>query len=470
MNQPGRDVAQSGSAPRSGRGGRWFESTRPDHFFKPRPRSFILGSRPSEARLPAIGWGHFIMRNLIVGAVVGLVVGIVFGTTIIAPRLKLPAQKIARASAAMNAPAAITTAANSEASPAAAPPPNPAHDQKLRTQFARTPAAEPDRAALRWRMASAYASSLPQLGALGKRLETMIWQISDGDIEFRYHEPGTLVAPAEMFDAVRAGAIDAAFAAPGVWAQKDPAFLLFSGIPFGPPIQEFIAWIYVGGGHEILQDLYHKQGVHTLICGVLAPEGSGWFRRPVKTLEDFKALRLGMNGLAGKVAEKLGANVIELAEGDVYVAMERGLIDGAEASQPAVDLNLGLHQLAKYYYFPSWHQPATLLNLIVNLAAWQALEPVQRAQINAACGDNVRHGLAEGHAKQFDALKELTKLGVRIETWAPDILDALKAAWQSVATKQSKSSRNFKRAWRSLQTFRDEFGIWREIGDGTSRR
>jgi len=363
------------------------------------------------------------MRNLIVGIVVGLVVGVVVGTTLIAPRLKLPAGKSEWVRAA------------EQAAPEISRPLTPARvgvTAELEAGNARR---------LRWRMASAYASTLPQLGELGVRLETTLWHVSGGAMVLKLHEPSTLVAADEMFEAVRSGAIDAAFAAPALWGEKNSAFRLFSAIPFGPPIQEYLAWIFDGGGREMLREIAHKQGVHMLICGALAPEGSGWFRKPVKSMEDFKALRLGMNDLGGRVAAKLGARVTEMPIGDVFVALEHNLIDGAEASQPAVDLKLGLHQLAKYYYFPGWHQPATLLNLTINLEAWRALAKERRVQIEAACGDNVTHGLAVGEARQFSALKELIKQGVSIETWAPDILTALKAAWGRVVAEESRNTK-----------------------------
>jgi len=391
------------------------------------------------------------MRNLIVGAVVGLVVGVVVGTTVIAPRVKLPAGATGRTGDATRYAVSPTLRQLSRKVARSA-------DAKATTEATNS-------APVSWRLASAYASSLPHLGSLAKRLEAAMWRMSGGTIQIKFHEPGTLVKLDEMFDAVRSGAVDAAFAAPALWAQKNPVLNLFAGIPFGPPVQEYLAWIFVGGGREIMERAHTKLGVHPLICGALAPEGSGWFRTPVATLDEFKALRLGMSGLGGRVAAKLGANVTEMAEADVFIALESGLIDGAEASQPAVDLELGLHRLAKHYYFPGWHQPATLLTLIVNLEAWNALTAGQRAQIEAACGDNVRHGIAESEAHQFNALKELVKQGVQIETWPPDILDAMRKAWAMVAAEQSAKSKDFKRAWETLATFREEYGIWREIGD-----
>ena len=397
------------------------------------------------------------MRNLIVGIVVGVVIGIVVGTTVVAPRLKLPVQNKAQQQAQEAAQVAATAQdqsiapAQSKAS-AGAPRPDPISGESER-----------------WRMASAYASSLAQLGTLGKRLEQNIHTISGGNLTITFYEPGTLVAPEAAFEAVRSGAIEAAFAAPGMWAEHNPALHFFSAIPFGPPIQEYLAW-YHAEGNTILSDIYKKLGVHGVACGLLAPEGSGWFRKPVETVAQLKGLRIGMTGLGGEVLERLGANVVPLAEGDVFVAMERNMIDGAEAAQPAIDLQLGLHRMARYYYFPGWHQPATLLNLIVNVDFWNALPPRAQRQVESICGDNMQVGLADSEASQFDALKELTADGVRISTWSPEIMTALGSAWSEVASEKAKKHKDFDRAWKSLQRFREEYDIWREIGEPGARR
>ena len=382
------------------------------------------------------------MRNLIVGVVVGLVIGVVLGSTIVAPRLKLPAHKTAFQERGFN----VT---------------NPA------TRITSMPRSPEKRAPMQWRMASAYASQMPQMGELAKRLDTNTWHLSSGEFRLKMHEPNTLVPSNQMFEAVRSKAIDAAFAAPSFWAEKNPAFQLYSAIPFGPPLQEYLSWIFDGGGRKIMDELYKHHGLHGLVCGVIASEGSGWFRAPVESLEAFKALRIGMGGLGGLVAQRVGAKTISLDEGDVFMALSKKVIDGAEASQPAVDMNLGLHKIARHYYFPGWHQPATLLHLIVNGDAWLSLSKSRRTQIGAACAGNVAHGLAVGEARQFDALRAFIKQGVHIHTWSPDILASLREAWAETHVDLAKGNPDFKRVWDSLTKFREEYAIWREISAGT---
>ena len=244
-------------------------------------------------------------------------------------------------------------------------------------------------------MASAYSARLPQLGTLAKRLETQIWRVSGGAMEIRFHEPGTPVPADQIFDAVASGAIDAAFASPASSTGKSSALGLFSAVPFGPTAGEYLAWIEFGGGQALMEALYHRHNIHAVVCGLLAPEGSGWFRKEILVADDFKGLRMRITGLGARVMKKMGVATVALSGGDIFMALEAGTLDAAEFSMPAIDRILGLERLAKHYYLPGWHQPATLFPLIVNLDRWAKLEAVQKARVQAVCGDNVRYGLAE---------------------------------------------------------------------------
>ena len=374
------------------------------------------------------------MRNGVVGIVIGAVVGLVVGATVVAPRL------------APVIPAAVQGEPLAEKDEAVAMPERP---QK-------TP--------LRWRMASAFAASLPQLGTLAKRLDREIWQISGGDMELKFHDPDTLVPAGEMFEAVASGAIETAFSSPGTWADKAPALQLFAAVPFGPTASEYLAWIYFGGGRDIYREIYKSHGIHGIFCGLVAPEASGWFRKEIKTVEDLKGLRMRFYGLGAKVVARLGVETKAIDGGRLFMAFEQGTIDAAEYSMPAIDFKLGLHRMAKHYYFPGWHQPATFFDLMINRDKWENLSAARKARIEVACGDNVRHGLAEGEALQFAALKKIHRAGVTIHRWPAKILEALEGAWKEVAKEEAAADKDFKRVWDSLSAFRRDYAIWKELG------
>ncbi|AJD53175.1 TRAP-type mannitol/chloroaromatic compound transport system substrate-binding protein [Thalassospira sp. MBR-102] len=317
---------------------------------------------------------------------------------------------------------------------------------------------------VRWKMGSTYPGSLTQLGTLGKRVDEKIDEVSGGNIQIKFYEPGALVPALEVFDAVSTGSIDAAFSTPGYWAGKVPALQLFGAVPFGPQAGEYLAWVKFGGGQEIFDRLYAEHGIKSLFCGLIAPEASGWFSKEINTVEDLKGLKMRFFGLGAKVMEKLGVSTQLLSAGDIYPALELGTIDATEFSMPAIDLKLGFHQVAKYYYFPGWHQQSTFFDLMINKEKWEGLDKTQQAQIEAVCNDNLAYGFAEGEAIQFAALKELQEKGVNIKKWSPEMLDAMRGAWEEVAGELAAQDADFKEAYDSLQGFRANYKIWKDIG------
>ncbi len=317
---------------------------------------------------------------------------------------------------------------------------------------------------IKWKMAGTFASSLPQLGTLGKRLEAQIAKVSAGNIEIRFYEPGALVPPLEVFDAVSSGAVDAAFSTPGFWGGKVPALQVFAALPFGPAAPEYMAYFYYGGGKELFDEIYAKHGIKSVMCGMLAPEGSGWFKKEIKSVDELKGLKLRFFGLGGLALQKLGVSTQLLAAPDVYPALERGAIDGLEFVQPAIDLKVGFWKIAKHYYFPGWHQQSTFFDLMMSKSKWDALSETQKVQIEVVCGDNVRSGVAEGEAIQFGALEELKSHGVQIHKWSDADLATIRKAFDEVIAEQIAKSDEFKKAYASFSSFREKYAIWREIG------
>lgn len=316
----------------------------------------------------------------------------------------------------------------------------------------------------RLKVASAYPLSLVQLGSLAKNLETNLNTVSGGDIQVKIYEPNALVPSLEIFDAVGSGAVDAGWAAPGFWQSKEPSLALVSSVPFGPSAGEYLAWLKYGGGEGFLNAAYEKHNIHSELCGILAPEASGWFREEITSIDQFKGMKMRIFGLGGKVLQKLGVDTQLLGGGDVFPALERGTIDAAEFSMPAIDLKLGFHQVAKHYYFPGWHQQSTLLDFIINKDKWDAMSVSQQGLIKIACEANLAIGLAEGEAIQGAALAELKTKGVIIHTWSDDILNSFETTWNEVVEEEANNDEAFKEAWKSLKTFRAEYKIWSDVG------
>jgi TRAP-type mannitol/chloroaromatic compound transport system substrate-binding protein len=277
---------------------------------------------------------------------------------------------------------------------------------------------------VRVQMQSNFATSLAVLGPNAKYTAETIQRVSGGSIEVKFFEPGALVPAGQAFDAVASGSLDAAWATPGFWTGKDIAFAVFSTVPFGPDGGEYIAWMKFGGGEKLMQDLYAKFGIHSMLCNLIAPEASGWFRKEIRTLEDLKGLKMRFFGLGANVMQKLGVSTQLLQAGEIFQALQLGTIDATEFSMPAMDLALGFHQVAKFYYFPGWHQQSTFGDMIWNKKKWDTLSATQKAQVEASCDSAVMRGFALSEASQSKALREIESKGVKLMTWDKSFMAA----------------------------------------------
>ena len=317
---------------------------------------------------------------------------------------------------------------------------------------------------VRWKMASAFPGELVQLGDQGKMIEERLRVLSGGTMEFEFLEPGVLVPAFEIFDAVSNGSVDAGWSAAGFWVGKIPAAQFFAAVPFGPSAGEALAWMYYGGGQQLFEELYHANNIHGIPCNLITPEAAGWFRDPIESIDDLKGLKMRFFGLGARVMEKLGVSTQLLAGGDIYPALELGAIDATEYSMPAIDQYLGFHEVARHYYFPGWHQPTSMGELIINLDNWNGLTDTQRELVNAVCKESMLRGFAQGEAIQFGAMKELQAAGVTFHRWSPEILEALEAAWYEVVEEIAADDADFARVWASLKSFRDEYKLWGDYG------
>ena len=317
---------------------------------------------------------------------------------------------------------------------------------------------------VRLQMASSYGSTLPILGEAAAAFVKKVEAATGGSVQIKFNEPNALVPVLQSFDAVSQGSVDSAWTASAFWSGKDSAYNFFSSVPFGPGAAEYLAWLSHGGGKELKAEMYGQHGIHSITCGMLPPEGSGWFRKEVKSLDELKGLKMRFLGLGAKVMDKLGAATQLIAPGEIYQALQLGTIDATEFSTPVMDLKLGFYQVAKYYYLPGWHQQSTALELLINKKKWDTLSDQQKAVIELACGETIRQSLAYGEAAQFGALKEIQAQGVTLKTWGPEFLAAFTGAWEEVAKEEAASNPMFKKIWDSYSAFRANYAIWRDSG------
>jgi TRAP-type mannitol/chloroaromatic compound transport system substrate-binding protein len=318
---------------------------------------------------------------------------------------------------------------------------------------------------VRFNMPSAYPGSLTLIGEAAHSFTKHVSRLTGGTLEIKFHEPGALVPALQAIEAVSQGSAEAAYSAPGFFAKADTAFIIFSSVPFGPAIPEYMAWIFKGGGLQLSREMFAKHNVVNFPCNVIPPEASGWFRKEIKTVDDLKGLKMRFFGLGAKVMEKLGVATQLLAPGDIFQALQLGTIDATEFSLPMMDQKFGFYQVAKYYYFPGWHQQASWQEVYINKDKWEALSDQHKAAVEAACALTIQEVIADGEASQWKALTEMRdKNGVHIQTWSPEIMAAIEKAWTEVAAEESAKNPNFKRVFDHFQAFRKDYAIWKSIG------
>ena len=313
------------------------------------------------------------------------------------------------------------------------------------------------------KVAGMFGSNFKPIGGHIKQMIDNVTLASNGSVRMRFFEPGALVPVMGIFDAVSSGSVDAGYVGIGLYINKEPGLALVNAAPFTPDLDTFLAWIYYGGGQQIVNEVLKKHNMTAVFCGLLAPEAGGWFRKEIKSLDDFKGIKMRIGGLGSNVLEKLGVSTQALGGGDIYPALERGVIDAAEFSNPGMDETMGFHETAKYYYFPGWQNPVSPEWLIINTNVYNKMTDNQKKVIDMACGNTVARSIAEGEVLSMQALDRLRAKGVNVKQWDPAMIKQLKQMWTDEANRLAATDPNFKKIWDSQQSFRQQHEKMKEL-------
>jgi len=317
---------------------------------------------------------------------------------------------------------------------------------------------------VRWGVPMAFGSNLLALGDTMPWVSEQLKKISGGTINLQVFEPGKLVPALAIFDTVSAGKAEAGYSWMGYEIGKVPASALFGAVPFGMETPQFAAWMYFGGGDALLKEVYKPHNVYPIFCGSISPEAAGWFRKEIKTPADLTGLKFRAAGYGGKVYQKLGASVTVLPGGELFQALEKGVLDGTEFSLPTVDDQLGFYKVAQNYYMPGWHQPSTNQYLYVNLAAWNKLKPQTQAQIETTCTAAVTIAIAKAEALQGAVLAKFEKEGVKARQFDKVMLAAFAKATKEVMAEESAADPQVKKVYDSMTAFQKQNAKWHDYG------
>ncbi len=310
---------------------------------------------------------------------------------------------------------------------------------------------------------SVFGLQVPSIGPSPVKWAERVALMTNNEIKIKVMGAGEMVPPLEVFGAVSNGSIPMGFDWIGYWASKIPVANLVGSMPFGPDPELFLAWMFKGGGLEIIQKAYDPHNVKVLPCHLVVPEAGGWFNKEIKSPADLKGLKMRIAGLGAKAMEKLGASVQLVPAGEIFVSLERGRIEAAEFSAPQLDLGLGLQKIAKFYYFPGWHQPASWDSIIINMGVWKDLSARQQQAMTEACLANITYNAADQVHAQVEAIEKIEAAGVKVQRLPDSVLAALRKASHDVMEEEAAKDALFKEAYQSLNAYAKRFGRWSRL-------
>jgi len=319
---------------------------------------------------------------------------------------------------------------------------------------------------VKWRLTSSFPKSLDGLYGGAETIARRVNSASGGKFQIQLFAAGEIVPPLQALDAVQNGTVECAHTAPYFYFGKDAAFAFGCAVPFGMNSRQQNAWMYFGGGLELMRDFYRKYNVISFPAGSTGAQMGGWFRKEVRTVADLTGLKFRIGGFAGRVLAKLGVVPMQIAASDIYPALEKGTIDAAEWVGPYDDEKLGFYKVAKNYYYPGWWDGGPQLDLFINQAAWNALPPVYQSILEAACAEAHLLMLAKYDALNPAAMRRLVaNHKVQLRPFSREIMDACWQAANEVYAEESAKNPAFKKIYDSWKPFRDEQILWSRVAE-----
>lgn len=276
-----------------------------------------------------------------------------------------------------------------------------------------------------WKMITTWPKNFPGLGFAAENFSRAVEEMSNGRLTVHVYGAGEIVPAMAVFDAVSQGVVDAGHGASYYWKGKVPASVFFTSVPFGLNAQEMNSWLHYGGGLELWQEAYAPYNLVPMAGGSTGVQMAGWFNKEINSIDDLKGLKMRIPGLAGEVFAAAGGTAVTIPGGELYTSMQTGVIDALEWVGPYNDKSLGFQEVAKYYYYPGWHEPGSILEFIVNQDSLEALPSDLQAIVKYASRAVSQDMLDEYTARNNAALESLIEEGVQLRRLPDDVLLAL---------------------------------------------
>jgi TRAP-type mannitol/chloroaromatic compound transport system substrate-binding protein len=318
----------------------------------------------------------------------------------------------------------------------------------------------------KWKMVTTWPKNFPGLGTAANKLAALIGEMSGGRIRVKVYGAKELVPAFEVFDAVSRGTAEMGHGSAYYWKGKSEAAQFFSTVPFGLTAQEMNGWIYHGGGLELWRELYDGFGLIPEPAGNTGVQMGGWFNKEINSLEDLQGLKMRIPGLGGEVLKRLGGTPVNLPGGELFIALQTGNIDATEWVGPYNDLAFGLYKAARYYYYPGFHEPGTILEAMVNKEAFSQLPADLQSIVRNACRVVNQDLLAEYTARNPAALQTLLdEHGVDMRPYPDDVLIGLRRISREVVAELADRDAFSRRVYASYSRFYEQSLKWTRISE-----
>ena len=317
-----------------------------------------------------------------------------------------------------------------------------------------------------WKMVTTWPKNYPGLGLGAENFANKVEAMSAGRLKIKVFGAGQLVPAFEVFDAVSQGTAEMGHGAAYYWTGKSKAAAFFTAIPFGLNAQEMSSWIHYGGGLELWRELYEEFNLVPFAAGNTGVQMTGWFNKEIKSIEDIKGLRMRTPGLGGDVITRAGGIAVTISGGELYTAMQTGVIDALEWVGPYNDLAFGFHQIAKYYYYPGWSEPGPALELLVNKDAFETLPEDLKAIVETAARAVNQDVLDEYTARNNEALVSLIEEhGVQLKKLPDDVVRELRRISEEIIEEIASDSEIARRIANSIQSFQKQAEAYHAISE-----
>ena len=331
-----------------------------------------------------------------------------------------------------------------------------------------TAAAVQTRPRVNWRLTSSFPRSLDTIYGAAEVLANRVAQLTDGRFTIRVFPAGELVPYNQVLETVQKGTVQMGHSASYYFTGLNPALAFDTTVPFGLNARQLNAWFYHGEGKDLMRGLFADFNIINLPGGNTGVQMGGWFRERVDSLSDFRGLKMRIPGFGGQVMSELGVNVQVLAGGEIYPALERGVIDAAEWAGPYDDEKLGFHQIAKNYYYPGWWEPGAGLSFYINADSWESLPADYKAALEAAAAEANVDMFASYDAKNPVALSRLVdEEDVSMRPFSEDVMNRAREITFDILASEAAADPAYRRIWDSYNAWRKASNRWLRTSENT---